>query len=225
MKEIDLYEPLKSFFESMSYHVQAEVLNLDFLACKDQTCMGIELKLELTTQVIAQAIKRRTLLETVYIATLKPPKQTKTILDKHTIIKALGIGLIYVDPVNQTCKIVFDPQNIPKLNQKKHLKLKKEFEMRLLQKNQAGMTKQKVMTYYKESLLVLLGILISGEKSIKDIKESYSIESIQKKLYINYYGWFESVSRGIYRLTEKGIKAYQLYQYDIEVLLEHYKKR
>jgi hypothetical protein len=225
MKETELFIPLKTFFEAMGYHIQAEVMHLDFLACKEESCLGIELKLSLSTQVIAQAIKRLLLVETVYIATLKPAKQTKTFKDKLTIIKALGIGLIYIDTTHQQCQVLFDPQKKPSINQKKYVKLKKEFDMRMLQKNQAGMTKQKIMTHYKESLLVLLGILIDGQKSIAYIQTHYHIEAVQKKLYNNYEGWFKSVSRGIYTLTDQGIKAYQLYKDDMMTLLDHYKKR
>ena len=57
------------------------------------------------------------------------------------------------------------------------------------------------------------------------MKAIYDIEAIQKKLYVNYYGWFESVSRGVYRLTDKGIQAYHVYKDDISYLVEHYKKR
>lgn len=42
--------------------------------------------------------------------------------------------------------------------------------------------------------------------SPKEISLETNIEDIQNILRKNYYGWFKSIKRGIYNLTELGIK-------------------
>ena len=224
MKEVDLYQPLKTFFESLGYTVKSEVNHMDMMCCKEDICLGVELKLDLSLKVMDQAISRLQLLDTIYIAILKPNKESETLKEKKRIIKALGIGLIYVDKNLEDVKVIFDPTKPIQVKKKFAVKLKKEFDQRQLLSNEAGMHQRKVMTVYKEQLLVLLGALYNHSGKFSEIKKRYQLINIQGKLYKNYYGWFTHTYHGMYQVSEKGLKAYELYKEDIEKLLEHYKK-
>jgi hypothetical protein len=223
MKETELYIPLKKTFEELGYHIQAEVHHLDFMACKDDHCFGIELKLELNLKVIAQAAKRLEIIDHMFIATLKP-KKTESIKDKLYIIKALGLGLIYVDVINQKCDVVIDALSPFIKKKKKHIRLKKEFHARILSSNQAGSHQKKLMTHYKENVLVILGALKSGLHSAKDIQKHYQIKDVQHKLYKNYYAWFMRYERGLYTLSDLGLSVYEDLKNEIDILMSHYKK-
>lgn len=224
MKETELYIPLKKRFEELGYHVQAEVQHLDFMACKEDVCLGIELKLELNLKVIAQASRRLEMIDHMFIATLKP-KRTDTIKDKLHIIKALGLGLIYVDVGSQGCDVIIEANSPHIIKKKKQLRLKKEFQMRILSYNEAGSHQKKLMTHYKENLLVLLGALNEGLHQAKHIQATYNIKDVQNKLYKNYYAWFIKYARGSYTLSEEGLKAYIDQKDNIDILMAHYKKR
>lgn len=224
MKETELYTPLKKWFEELGYHVQAEVQHLDFMACKESMCLGIELKLELNLKVIAQASRRLDIIDHMFIATLKP-KRTDSIKDKLHIIKALGLGLIYVDVDQQSCDVIIDALTPHIKKKKKQIRLKKEFQMRILSSNEAGSHQKKLMTHYKENLLVILGALNEGLHQAKHIQESYNIKDVHHKLYKNYYAWFIKYERGSYTLSEEGLKAYIDQKDDIDILMAHYKKR
>ena len=224
MKETELYLPLKKRFEELGFKIQAEVHHLDFMACKDDVCIGVELKLELNLKVIAQASKRLEVIDYMFIATLKP-KRTNSMKDKLHIIKALGLGLLYVDVDNQKCDVIIDALTPHIKKKKKQLRLKKEFHMRVLSSNQAGSHQTKLMTHYKENLLVILGALKEGFHSAKHIQENYDIKNVQQKLYKNYYKWFIKYAHGLYTLTEEGLRVYVAQKDDIDTLMAHYKKK
>jgi hypothetical protein len=224
MKETELYLPLKKRFEELGFKIQAEVHHLDFMACKDDLCIGVELKLELNLKVIAQASKRLEVIDYMFIATLKP-KRTNSMKDKLHIIKALGLGLLYVDVDNQKCDVIIDALTPHIKKKKKQLRLKKEFHMRVLSSNQAGSHQTKLMTQYKENLLVILGALKEGFHSAKHIQENYDIKNVQQKLYKNYYKWFIKYAHGLYTLTEEGLRVYVAQKDDIDTLMAHYKKK
>jgi hypothetical protein len=224
MKETELYLPLKKRFEELGFKIQAEVHHLDFMACKDDLCIGVELKLELNLKVIAQASKRLEVIDYMFIATLKP-KRTNSMKDKLHIVKALGLGLLYVDVDNQKCDVIIDALTPHIKKKKKQLRLKKEFHMRVLSSNQAGSHQTKLMTQYKENLLVILGALKEGFHSAKHIQENYDIKNVQQKLYKNYYKWFIKYAHGLYTLTEEGLRVYVAQKDDIDTLMAHYKKK
>lgn len=224
MKETELYLPLKKRFEELGFKIQAEVHHLDFMACKEDVCIGVELKLDLNLKVIAQASKRLEVIDYVFIATLKP-KRTHSMKDKLHIVKALGLGLMYVDVDNQSCDVIIDALTPHIKKKKKQLRLKKEFHMRVLSSNQAGSHQTKLMTHYKENLLVILGAVKDGLHSAKHIQENYDIKNVQQKLYKNYYKWFIKCARGLYTLTDEGLKAFEDQKQNIETLMTHYKKR
>ena len=46
---------------------------------------------------------------------------------------------------------------------------------------------------------------------VRDLREATGFEKIQTLLRNNYYGWFEKVDRGIYRLSAEGKEALNTY--------------
>ena len=73
MLETELYEPVKSFFESQGYIVKAEINDIDILALKDDLSIAIELKVKISLKHIYQAIERQKLVDNVFLAI---PKST-----------------------------------------------------------------------------------------------------------------------------------------------------
>jgi hypothetical protein len=135
MKEVDLSQPLHVFFKSLGYTVKSEVNHMDMMCCKEDICLGVELKLDLSLKVMDQAISRLQLLENIYIAIVKPNKESETLKEKKRIIKALGIGLLYVDKNLEEVTVIFDPtkpiQVKKKFALKKALKKMENLSMRL----------------------------------------------------------------------------------------------
>jgi hypothetical protein len=222
MLEKDLFAPIKESFESMGYTVKAEVNHLDVVIKKEEHYAAIELKTSLNTTVIAQAIKRQSIVDTVYIAIPTPTKQvfkSKTMKDKITILKRLSIGLIYVDVHQASIQIFLEPLINPiKRHQKKLVRLKEEFNQRQLSMNTGGVTKSKIMTVYKEHALIVLSTLKDEPKSARIIQNEVTFDKVYPILYKNYYGWFEKRGNGLYGLTPMGYQALLDYQEEIITL-------
>ena len=228
MLEKDLFKPIKLFFESLGYEVKAEVNHFDVVIKKEDQFVAIELKTSLNTTVIAQAIKRQSIVDSVYIAIPAPSKQvisSKTMKDKITILKKLSIGLIFVDVQKESVFIFLEPLIHPiKRHKKRLIRLKEEFNQRQLSMNTGGTSKSKIMTVYKEHALIILDALKDIPKTAKMIKDEVAFDKVYPLLYKNYYGWFQRIGQGLYTLTPLGKEALKIYQKEIEMITNTSKK-
>jgi hypothetical protein len=86
-----------------------------------------------------------------------------------------------------------------------------EFNQRSTSINVGGVSKQKIMTSYKEQAIEIAKTLLYGPLSTKEIRAITNISKVTNILYDNYYHWFLHESRGVYGLTEKGRKEISKY--------------
>ncbi len=210
--ESDLFQPVCSYLESMGYTVNGEVMNCDVLANKGEEWLVIELKKTLNLEVILQAAERQKISDLVYIAVVKPEKFNKNSKFKRIchLLRRLEIGLMLVKfngkvghvEVVQTAES-FDRIKSQRVHQKKKLKTQEEFKKRKSQ-SVGGVTRTKVMTAYREQAIELAKLLEekgpSQPKYLTDI--GVDAKRIQNILYMNYYGWFNRLGKGIYETSE-----------------------
>lgn len=228
VKETALYPPIKKLFESLGYDVQAEVQELDVLATKDDTFIVIELKKELNLKLIVQGAQRQKMSEVVYVAIPKPSykiRMSSVFLEKVYLLKRLGIGLIFVnfkDSGNiasiEEEPSIFDLKKSQALNKKTRARALKEKSMRSGDYNLGGQ-KGKKITAYRENALLIVGLLSKSDMmKVADIR-GVAGDKTASILQQDYYGWFERVKRGHYKLSDKGQEALRQYDYVIEKLL------
>ncbi len=209
-QESDLYQPIKNHLQSIGFEVKGEIKDCDIVAQKDDLLIIIELKLSLNITLLLQAVDRFSLTDIVYIAIPKQctlyKKQSKQV---KKLIKRLGIGLMLVDiqKTAQYVEVVFDPQDYtPRINKRKQGALLKEFSNRVGDTQKGGSTRSKAgLTAYRQRCIRVAQYL-SDKPSAKgaEIKKAIGEEQATSFLGANYYGWFEKVERGVYRLSEKG---------------------
>ena len=77
--------------------------------------------------------------------------------------------------------------------------------------NIGGTSKKKLVTFYRENAIKIAYYLRDGEKTTKELKKLTKIEKSSTYLQKNYYKWFERVDRGIYKLTDLGMKEVEKY--------------
>lgn len=217
MKEYELFEPVKKLFVQMGYKVNAEVKNCDMTAVKDDELTIIELKRNLSVTLLAQAVQRQKTGAAVYIAVPKPKKYSpKKYRDIFYIVKKLELGLIFVSLLenHSYAETVFSPQPFTPVtkNYKKKKAIIKEINGRTIDNNTGGVTGRKIATAYTEQCIHIASILMHlGPMSPAQLKKFGACDNSGTILRSNNYGWFEKISRGVYKLSEKGEKEIEYY--------------
>lgn len=224
IKEEDLYLPVKDYLVFNGWQVKAEVNYCDIVAVKDDKLLIVELKLSLNLEVILQAVQRQKQADIVYIAVQKNSgKISKSKWeDICYLLKRLGIGLLlvraygggYVEEVQEAREYPL------KRNLRERNKTLKEISERKNDYNIGGVNKTKIVTAYMEECVKVAFFLNKyNELSPKQLRE---LGTDAKKTYSilknNFYGWFTSEKRGIYKITQKGKEDLEKYSGLIKVL-------
>jgi len=209
-KETDMSHPIKQFFESKGYTVNSEVKNCDLTAIKGGELIVCEIKKSFNIKLLYQLIDRQKGADMVFAAIPRFSGRKHRDLSKIThILKSLNMGLITIamDSPLKYVEVVLFPENIKtKKNKVKYEKILKELSGRHMDLNQAGSTKTKLMTAYREKSIKVLCVLEKlGECSPTILVKEYGFEKdVQSILSRNQYGWFEKKARGVYILSETG---------------------
>lgn len=221
MKETDLYFPVKQLFESLDYEVYSEVSNMDVIAVKGDEMLVVELKTSFNLKLLTQAVLRQKLSEHVYVAIPAPSfkkRCSKEFKNYEHLLKRLELGLILVHFTSTPYAVIeFDPNPFDRAKSMRANKKYKRIALKELSKrhgdNNIGGTNGKLVTAYREQALLTLYYLSQvDEMKVSELRKLTGNKKVQQLLYNNYYGWFERVRKGVYRITDIGRQA--LTQYD-----------
>lgn len=230
VKEVDLFEPVRNYFHSQGYQVQAEVNHCDVVAHKGDALIIIELKLNVNTTLLIQAAKRQRLTRDVYIAIHRPKMslRRRRWQDLVHLLRRLELGLILVDFAGRkpSVQVVqepgpFDRKKSMQLSRKKRQSLLREIRNRRSNENIGGSTQVPTITAYREkSIQMALYLDHLGPLSAKKLRELGTGKKTYRILYNNHYKWFQRVERGVYDLTDLGKKEYRLYDEIVKLYLQ-----
>jgi len=222
--EKDMYKYIKSHLEGLEFSVKAEVLNADIVAVKDELVIIIEMKKTLNTTLMHQGCKRQRICDYVYLAIEKPSSKqlrSRQFREKLHLVRRLHLGVMFVNMDKEMVETFLDPKNYTlRKNKIKKRKLLKEFEQRYTSFNVGGVTKTKIITSYRERALVIAYHLKDSPLSVKEIRSLSKDLKCATILQKNYYNWFERIDRGVYQLSDLGVKGLAEYSF---VLTEIYK--
>jgi len=230
MKETDLYLPLKNYLEKQGYQVNSEVKRCDLTALKGEELIIIELKIRFSLRLLAQALKRQEVCDSVYVALPIPQekKQLSNYKDVSLILKRLGIGLILVRFLKKSTRveIAFHPTGSeglpPRKRKKKRQIILREIHSRFIETNQAGQTSTApyLSAYRQQCLLIAWHLSKQGPSSPAQLKKLGTDDRTGTMLYTNLFGWFERISRGIYTLSEEGQEVIEQEKEILQNILE-----
>ncbi len=215
VKESDLFLPIKRIFTEDGYQGDGEVAGIDLYLEKDGRSTAVELKKELDFRAIQQAALDQKTCDFVYIGIFRPKDLfSGRTQDKLYLLKRLGIGLICVSRRTGAAEILLDPV-VSELSafQVRHkgdtAAVRTEFKNRRVKNNTGGVNKTRLMTAYKEESLLILQALnsLGGQAGCRQVRELSGCAKSTDILYHNYHGWFENVSKGVYRISDKGFAA------------------
>lgn len=218
-KEEDLSFPVVHWLEGQGYRVNQEVKNCDITAVKEKELILLELKLRFSLTLVYQALERKDISPSVYIVIpLKggrsaPPQYSRM----KKLLQSLQIGLIVVRYMSRKIRVeaLLHPREYPQ--RKRHRRkaaILREIDSRYGEFNRGGQPSgARQMTAYRQEALHLAWLLSRlGDTSPAELRRSGASVRSQSILSMNHYGWFEKVSRGIYRLHAAGMNALEEYQ-------------
>ena len=216
LKETSLYEGVRKYFEELGFTVRAEVRDIDVCAVRDDLLIGVELKRNLSVDLLVQAALRQKVCDLVYVAVPKPARVSKNraFVNLLQLLRRLELGLLYVDVEKCEAIEVLEPSfyDLDRARAKvikKRRDLLKEIKGRSLSLNEGGSSRSRLMTAYREESLRVVAILLrQGSAAPRDLKAFGLKSSILRD---NYYGWFRKIARGVYVLNEEKAADHEEY--------------
>lgn len=225
ISETDLYRPVHDYLVKQGYTVRAEVHHCDIAAMKGDDLIVVELKKTLNLGLIAQAVERQKITDSVYVGVPRPSnmrKWTSQTKSAQAVLKRLEIGLILVSVRSSkpSVEVLFHP--IPHERRKRksaHRAVITEINGRTGDFNEGGSCRRKLVTAYRENAIHIACCLSErGPLSPKALRSLGTGDRTLTILYTNVYSWFERVDRGLYALSAKGGEEIVAYG----ELVEHY---
>ena len=217
MKETELDKPIRQWLEKQGYSVSCEVKNCDIVARKGDDLLIIELKTRFSLDLVYQAVNRKNLSDSVYVAVpVKPGKKTiPKYRDVKKLLSRLEVGLILVRFLKSKTRVevVSHPvEYSPRKAKKRTLSIIREIDGRYSEFNKAGSAvADRRISAYKQQALVAAYLLKDKESlSPSQIRKSGGGSKTQQILSGNVYGWFDRIGRGLYRLNPAGREALEV---------------
>ncbi|BBH21588.1 hypothetical protein Back11_29330 [Paenibacillus baekrokdamisoli] len=230
--ETELYKPIKAYFEAQGYEVKSEIMHCDLVAIHPQSgaTILVEMKKTFNLALLLQGIERLRLGGDVILAIERNRKKNgahnQRFGDLTELCRMLGIGLMTVTFFKTKAPvldILCEPGDPPVRGQRRlrQTRLLNEFRERSGDYNTGGSTGRKLMTAFREKALrVAWALHEHGQLPPRKAAELTQVVKASHILQKDYYGWFERVERGVYRLKPDGTAAVIEHRKIIEVWLK-----
>jgi hypothetical protein len=209
MPEVSLYAPVKAFLERQGFVVKGEVRGCDLLAVRPGepplVVIG-ELKLAFSLELLLQAVDRMAMADEVWLAVAATRRGRDRDSRAVRLCRLLGLGLLAVNISLGSVEVLAEPDPYkPRKNGKKRALALREFARRRGDPMRGGSTRVPQMTAYRQQALDCAIALRDGPRRPRDF--TATAPDAGRIMLNNVYGWFERVSRGLYRLTPLGVAA------------------
>lgn len=211
-KETELYAPVKAFMEGLGYEVKGEVGAADVVAHRaGEEPVIVELKTGFSLQLMHQAVARQRLTDSVYVAVprWKGRAGWKAFKANVGLCKRLAVGVLSVNLEDGSVQAHSDPSAFqPRKTKAKKAALMREFAGREGDPNLGGMSRETIVTAYRQGAEKCARHLAEhGPSRGRDVKAATGVERATMMMRANHYGWFEPVEKGIYGLSAAGRAA------------------
>jgi hypothetical protein len=208
--ESSLYLPVKRFLERLGFDVKGEVCGCDLVALREGEPVGVvigELKLTFTLDLVLQAVDRTAACDEIWLAVRASRRGRGREGDARVkkLCRFLGFGLLAVTAVGKVDVIVEPVPWRPRRDARRRSTIVAEHRRRQGDPVAGGVTRQPIMTAYRQQALACAAALSVGAGRLAALK--VGVPDAPKILQRNVYGWFVRVERGVYALTEVGRAA------------------
>ncbi len=216
MRETSLYPAVKRFLEAAGFRVKGEVNGCDVVAVQDRAAQDgeppqlviVEMKLGFNLDLLLQATDRIRAADQVWLAVPSTRRGRDRDPRVHRLCRLVGFGLLAVNPARDRVEVLAEPGPYrPRPDQRRRARLLSEHVRRSGDPSPGGLTRQPVMTAYRQQALACAALLRAGPGRPHDLRAV--APDAGRILLRNVYGWFERTQRGVYRLTGLGEAALQ----------------
>ena len=214
MPESDLYVPLKCAFQAQGYTVFGEVNCCDLVARRGDELLIVEMKRAFNLELVFQGLDRQRVSPNVCLAIEAPRRmERKRRRGMLRLCRRLGLGLIAVHQRQGMAEVWLQPAPRDlRTDRRRKRQLLSEIDRRSGDFNTGGCTGQKIVTAYREEALrIARQLKLNGPSKVRNLAKDAESTKAGSILLNNYYGWFERVNRGVYKLTEQGTAALETY--------------
>lgn len=223
MRESDMHAPLKHWLEGQGYAVSAEVRDCDLVARdphSDDAPLILELKLRMSLDLIAQGVRRQEISPSVYLVVPLQGSRDRLRNSRAVlpVIRKLELGLIYVRFLRTGTRVEVHLHPGPAPRQGRPARRRailREIDGRYAELNRAGQTthEERFSAYRQRAIRVAALLRESDRESVSpaELRARGAPDTVQQILSKNYYGWFDRISRGAYRLNAAGQRALERY--------------
>ncbi|HEV8680745.1 MAG TPA: DUF2161 family putative PD-(D/E)XK-type phosphodiesterase [Stellaceae bacterium] len=221
--EAALYQPVKRFLEGLGYEVKGEVCGCDLVARRgDEPVLIVELKLRFNLALVLQGIDRLAVSDRVYLAVPRRPRTTRGVGPDapplRRLCRRLGLGLILVG--RDSVSVIEEPVPYrPRRAPKRATRLIAEFDRRRGDLNVGGRNRAPIVTAYRQDALsVARALAVNGPLPVRALRVMTGVTDAAHILQRDVYGWFARISRGTYRLSDRGFEALGQFTDAVEAL-------
>lgn len=209
MRETALYPVVKHSLEAAGFTVKGEVCGCDVVAVRDEEparLVIVELKLGFNLDLLLQAVDRMRAADEVWLAVPATRRGRDRDPRVRRLCRLLGFGMMAVDVAGDRIEVLAEPLPYrPRADRRRRARLLSEHLRRSGDPSPGGMTREPVMTAYRQRALACAAMLRAGPCRPRDLRAA--APDAGRILLRNVYGWFERPAFGIYRLSEIGDAA------------------
>ncbi len=208
MSETRLYAAVKAFLEAQGFSAKGEIHGCDVVAIRPgepPILVICEMKLGLNLELVLQAVDRMAVADAVWLAVPRTRRGRDRDRRVVKLCRLVGLGLITVGPNGVVEELAAPEPYTPRPNKFRRARLFREHGRRRGDPTPGGSVRRQIMTAYRQNSLACAAALRDGEASTRVLKTV--TPEAPGLLLRNVYGWFERVSRGVYRLTPAGMVA------------------
>lgn len=215
MFETSLYPAVKRFLEASGFEVKGEVKGCDIVAVRpaeDLTLTIVEMKLGFTLELLLQAVDRTRVADEVWLAVPVTRRGRDRDPRVRQLCRLLGFGLMAVSAVRGRVEVLAKPAPYqPRRDHRRRTAVLSEYARRRGDPSPGGVTRQPVMTAYRQQALACAALLSAGPGTPRELRTV--APDAGRMLLRNVYGWFERIRRGVYQLSADGEAALRRWPY------------
>ena len=206
MSETRLYAAVKAFLEAQGFSAKGEIGGCDVVAVRPgepPILVICELKLGLNLELLLQAADRMALADAVWLAVPRTRRGRDRDRRMVKLCRLIGFGLMTVG-TDGIIEVLAEPEPYrPRSNKVRRARLLREHGRRRGDPTPGGSVRREIMTAYRQQAIACAEAMQGGQTTTRALK--LVTPDAPAILQRNVYGWFERVSRGVYRLSPAGL--------------------